>query len=203
MKDDDILSDEEYQRREDILRSVGDPTQFASMSCEYVTLPGRFSRYEINRNGNVRDKWTGETLNRYKSDKSPYEGVTLHPNDIERSITVHVHRLLALAFIPNNTGLDYADLEVNHINGVKDTDVFNLEWVTRKENVIHAYKNGLRPDNKPVEITNMITGERLEFYSQAEAARHMNISPSLLCLHIRKHNRNSFTYNHFHVKPYK
>jgi hypothetical protein len=51
-----------------------------------------------------------------------------------------IHRLVAKCFIPNI----YNKLEINHKNGVKkDNSVLNLEWCTRSENQLHAFKNNL------------------------------------------------------------
>lgn len=56
-----------------------------------------------------------------------------------------VHRLVALAFIPNKNGFS----EVNHIDGNRrNNSPDNLEWVTRKQNNDHAIASGLKPSVK-------------------------------------------------------
>ena len=52
--------------------------------------------------------------------------------------TFKVHRLVMLAFVGES------DLQVNHKNGIKaDNRLENLEYCTRSENIIHAFKIGL------------------------------------------------------------
>lgn len=51
-----------------------------------------------------------------------------------------VHRLLAIAFIPNINSYP----QVNHIDGNKyNNSLSNLEWCSAKENVKHSYATGL------------------------------------------------------------
>lgn len=83
--------------------------------------------------------------------------------------SIAVHRLVAFAFIDNPDSLS----DVNHKNGIKgDNHVGNLEWMSRKDNLLHAMRTGLHANpEKAVCGVNVETGAGVWFISQAEAAR--------------------------------
>ena len=73
-----------------------------------------------------------------------YHVISLTKADHTRK-TERIHRLVALAFIPNPEG----KVEVNHINCIRgDNRVENLEWVSRKENNGYTSKCGHKSNKK-------------------------------------------------------
>jgi len=88
---------------------------------------------EASSGGRLRKAGCGKVLNQYRlSNANPY----LQAKCGGRRILVH--RYVIEAFLGPSA------LECNHINGVKgDNRIENLEYVTHKGNVQHAYDTGL------------------------------------------------------------
>jgi len=75
-----------------------------------------------------------------------------------------VHRIVATMFIPNPDN----KASVNHKDGVKFNNSYkNLEWATYKENMNHAYDNGLNKNFGENNINAKLTMEDIKniFYS--------------------------------------
>lgn len=61
--------------------------------------------------------------------------------------TWRVHRLVAITYLECND----TSLQVNHIDGDKENNnESNLEWVTSKENIHHAWNTGLASGKKGI-----------------------------------------------------
>lgn len=72
--------------------------------------------------------------------KNGYSRVCLHKGGRGNGKVYRVHRLVANAFIPNPENKP----DINHKNAIKhDNRLENIEWSTEKENINHAFANGL------------------------------------------------------------
>lgn len=88
--------------------------------------------------GRVKNTKTGHISSLGDINNMGYKRVTLYSPIKKRFF---VHRLVAYHFCDGYQ----EDLVVNHKDGNKQNNNYlNLEWVTRSENDLHAYKNHLR-----------------------------------------------------------
>ncbi len=93
--------------------------------------------YQVSNLGNVRNKITNKILVG-DTNNVGYRRVSLYQPLCKRFF---IHRLVAYHFCDNYS----SDKVVNHKDGNKQNNCAdNLEWVTRSENDLHAFKNNLR-----------------------------------------------------------
>lgn len=127
----------------------------------WVDVVGYEGLYQVSKLGNVRSvgtkkgRDTNGTMSAFTT-KTGYFRVSFYKDKTE--IKYPLHRLVALAFIPNpeNKGT------VNHINGIKtDNRSKNLEWNTITENVQHSIKTGLRKMKGDDSVLSKITSTQV------------------------------------------
>jgi hypothetical protein len=118
----------------------------------WLSVPGFFGIYKVNQFGTVKSLdhkvickkcriQKGRILTTSKNKKG-YVNVSLSKKG--KRLHTGVHRLVALAFIPNPENKS----QVNHKDGNKENNYYkNLEWSTNQENCRHAVKNGLMRQN--------------------------------------------------------
>jgi hypothetical protein len=160
-----------------------------SEEWKIVTIAEFADLYEVSNFGEVRSLDRIGSGGRAGKGARHYRGRIMRPHVTRKGYltiylrsapsyrNVQVHRLVAMAFIPNPHGLP----EVNHIDCDKTNNrVTNLEWTSRNGNHAHAVKSGLHmacirklSDEDVVHIIAM--GEML---SHAEIARRYGVNQS-------------------------
>lgn len=125
------------------------------------------NKYSITEDGTVINNKTKQ-VKKAHIDRYGY----LHMRLSDKNKKYFVHRLVALTYIENPDNKE----TVNHKDGNKlNNHISNLEWMTNKENLKHAYNNNLTK-GIPVKCTK--TGKTWNSISQA--AKENNINPGHL-----------------------
>lgn len=109
-----------------------------------------------------------QTILKPHKKRNGYLTVDLSKNG--KTTTVSIHRLVAIAFLPND---DVANKKcIDHINCIKtDNRISNLEWVSSYENSQRAKKNNLmKGARKPIRNKQL----NITFESSYQAAEYIN-----------------------------
>jgi hypothetical protein len=129
--------------------------------------------YQVSDDGHVRRVLKNGNVRPVKNRDGVYYTVSLSKNSISKSYSVH--RLVAETFLNKPEG----KAEVNHKDGNKhNNNLSNLEWVTQKENLIHAMEELNKfPWGKParkVRCLDIETGNVVaEFPSLSDASKFL------------------------------
>lgn len=101
-----------------------------------IDIPGCEGKYAVTREGKVISHFSGKAR-KHSLDKDGYPLITIY-DTANRPRTFRVHRLVALAYIPNPNNL----ATVNHIDCNKQNNhASNLEWLSHRNNTRHAALN--------------------------------------------------------------
>ena len=149
-------------------------TQPVLVRGQYRVL-ARYPRYAISADAKVIDLVRDINLT---SDRLSYGYwcVSITDSLVQTSRDITLHRLLGLAWIPND---DYVTKSIlNHKDGNKlNCRLDNLEWVSFKRNVDHAVENSLNKCSFGCRVRSYLTKEVKEFPSLSRAAEFMGMGP--------------------------
>jgi len=141
---------------------------------QWKDIEGYEGYYEISSYGKVRNTKTKNILIGDINNVG-YRRVVLYSPIKKRFF---VHRLVAKHFVSGYK----ENLIVNHKDGNKqNNNADNLEWVTKSENDLHAFRTGLRdvyPSEfrKHIESYSLQTGEVIKYYSNVdECCRDLHV----------------------------
>jgi hypothetical protein len=159
-----------------------------------ISSTGRiFSINYMHQKGNVHEL-------KSRTDKDGYKLILIHYN--HKNYGYHIHRLVALTFIPipikyRKQGYSSNDLQVNHKDGNKSINCdWNLEWLTCKENIHHAWKNNLAHSIGIYNGNSVYSNEDIETvckllesdYSIKQISKKINVPYYIISLVLNKKN---------------
>lgn len=161
-----------------------------------------YPNYEISNLGRIKalkyysnvhkQYYDRELILKEKTNKFGYKFVSLS-NKFGRKNKM-IHRLVAIAFIENKNGYK----EVNHIDGNKcNNNVNNLEWCSRSDNMLHAYKLGLRKGTSKInsKILQLSDGEVIKIWnniSEIKSTLKLDYSSIYQCCKNKRKSCNGF-----------
>jgi Mor family transcriptional regulator len=169
---------------------------------KYYKIKG-YEDYYITKSGKIFSTLSNKELKYDKSCRG-YCKVKLMDRRLGKFITLQVHRIVAIQFIPNPRNLP----EVNHKDGNKtNNSIYNLEWCTSEYNRRHAKDTGLykiEEDNPRAKLTKE---QVIQIYKDWESCKNKtsiskkyNVSNALIGEIIRG-VRWSSTYQEYYGRP--
>lgn len=156
-----------------------------------------FPGYQVSDKGRVRTFWkrkhypTGFGSYNHISDEpqimsqsddgNGYMKLMLYSQNDNKRCCKKVHRLVAEAFIEHEPENDTVDHIRSGPEGKLDNSVSNLRWISRRENIQKAYRDGMcdgriRRQRKPIIAVDLWTNEEMYFSSIDEASETLGLN---------------------------
>lgn len=148
---------------------------------EYITediVPGVYPYYMVSTAGRVYHRY----LRRFMKpglETSGYLFIILSTRFGPKII--QMNRLVLMRFNPIANPDDY---QANHINGNKlNNHLYNLEWTTRSENIIHSYRTGLHipktsiPESLAIQVVELLKTNQ---YQCKEIAKMLGVNENIV-----------------------
>lgn len=158
----------------------------------WKNIPNWENLYEVNENGEVRNKITGNYI---KGDinNAGYYRICLYNK--ERKQRFFRHRLVAQLFIPNPNNYN----EVNHINGDKSLNsIDNLQWCDRTYNEREARRMYIK-EYKPFKV--VFNNEEIKIYEfPTDLANELGVTKRTIQNYLQGKNQNYHSHNIKEIK---
>ena len=134
-----------------------------------------YPRYAINIDSEIIDTFTNQLVTSINKTSDGYVCVYLYSPDKNANRNIRIHRLLALAWLPN---FDFVNKPIiNHIDGKRDNNKLeNLEWCNSEHNARHALETGLNSTPIKMKSRDVYTGDVVVYNSAAEMSRVLGMS---------------------------
>ena len=134
-----------------------------------------FPRYAINLDGDVLDTFENATVDKERIERDGYVLIYIYNPDKNGFRYTSIHRLMALAWLPNNDFLTRP--YINHIDGNRaNYRLNNLEWCSLSENARHALETGLTQTSTKMKSRDVISGEVVVYSSASEMSRKLGMT---------------------------
>jgi len=156
-------------------------------------------KYQISSWGNIRDKTTGKLCNIHING-SGYPVVNLmRVNKFKgRTFKMHsVHKFVGLAFLKQTESI-----YLNHIDGIKtNPSPKNLEYVTLKDNTVHAINSGLKK-HIPTDELDMVREMLVKYkytrlvYDHIDHDKYPELTPNVIAhIKVGRYDRTNLNHN--------
>lgn len=171
--------------------------------------PVGYSRYLISSTGVIVFKKNKAfvKVRKHKTSKGTYLVASMAIDELDskgnlqfKEVYTHTIVCLTMNGPPPSDGLVY---EVNHKDGNKhNTHPSNLEWMTRSENVEHAYSTGLRNTSTRTKVIDVTTKTTTMFHSNRALAKFLGVSSGQINHIVREYRKKPFAGKYLFERDY-